>query len=284
MSALQRGETIICDGGMGSMLQAQGLSAGTLPDLWNVERPEALRNVHRAYLEAGAQIATANTFGGTRMRAAGLAGRVAELTLAGLALAREVVGERAWVAADISPTGHLLEPLGDLSVAGAEEIFAEQMDAVAQSDADLIMIETFTDLEEALCAVRMAKAHTTLPVFCSFAFNPKGRTMMGLRPAVAAESLQEAGADAVGANCGDGPAAILAALQGMQGATTLPLIAQANAGIPRAEGEGQTVWDVTPEQLAEHARAFQSLGARIIGGCCGTTPAHIAAIAQALRK
>ena len=285
LNVLQRGELILCDGAMGTMLQAQGLPGVVMSELWNAEHPEVIRGVHRAYMEVGAQIATANTFGGNRLRMAeaGLAGRSVELTRLGITLAREVVGDEAWVAGSVGPIGQLLEPYGPLTVAAAEEAFAEQVVALAEAGADLILLETHYDAEEAACAIRMAKAHTSLPVFCTFAFDARGRTMMGLRPAEAAARIQEAGGNVVGANCGAGPAAILAALQGMQGATNLPLMAQANAGVPRM-GESKTVWDVTPAQMAEQARTFISLGARIIGGCCGTGPEHIAAIAAVLRE
>ena len=234
LNVLQRGELILSDGAMGTMLQAHGLSAGVVPELWNAEHPEVIREIHRAYLEVGAQIATANTFGGNRLRMAkaGLAERSVELSRLGITLAREVVGDEAWVAGSVGPIGQLLEPYGPLTVAAAEEAFAEQVVALAEAGADLILLETHYDAEEAACAIRMAKAHTSLPVFCTFAFDARGRTMMGLRPAEAAARIQEAGGNVVGANCGAGPAAILAALQGMQGATNLPLMAQANAGVP----------------------------------------------------
>lgn len=285
LSALKRGELLICDGAMGTMLQTKGIPAGMLSELWNEQRPEIILGIHRAYLDAGAQIITTNTFNGNRIRMseAGLAERSVELTRLGVALARQAVADKAWIAGDVGPTGQLLEPYGPLTVAQAEAAYAEQVSALAEAGADLILIETMTDIEEACCAVRMAKAHTTLPIFCTFAFNAKGRTMMGLRPDVAAKRVQEAGGDAVGANCGEGPEAIAAALQGMKGATDLPLIAQSNAGVPHWDKDHQSMWDVGPEQMAEHARRFVSLGARIIGGCCGSRPAHIAAIANALR-
>jgi 5-methyltetrahydrofolate--homocysteine methyltransferase len=285
LEALQRGALIVADGAMGTMLQRYDLPVGMMPELCNAERPEILREIHQAYLDAGAQIITANTFGGNRVRMgdAGLAERSVELTRLGVALAREIAGDRAWVAGDMGPTGQIMEPYGTLTESAAEEAFTEQAVALAEAGADLILIETQHSIEEAVCAVRMAKAHTKLPVFCTFAFNAQGRTMMGLRPGDAATRVQEAGADGVGANCGDGPAAILAALKGMQLVTHLPLIAQSNAGIPHVGEGAKTVWDVTPTQLAEQAQTFVALGARIVGGCCGTGPQHIAVIAAALQ-
>lgn len=285
LEALERGDILTCDGAMGTMLQRYNIPPGTMPELWNADRPEVILEIHRAYLAAGAQIITANTFGGNRIRmaGAGLGERSAELSRKGIYLAREAAGAEAWVAADLGPTGQIMEPYGELSVAQAEEVFAEQVAAVAEAGADLILIETQHDIEEATCIIRMAKKHSSLPVFCTFAFDQRGRTMMGLRPADAAARVQEAGGDAVGANCGAGPDAVSVALQGMRTTTILPLIAQANAGIPQVSEGARTTWDVTPEQMAAKAREFVALGARVVGGCCGTEPEHIAAIAAALR-
>ncbi|MBN1399497.1 MAG: homocysteine S-methyltransferase family protein [Anaerolineae bacterium] len=282
---LQTDELILADGAFGTMLQAQGLPAGTLPEAWNVERPEVVQAVYRAYADAGAQYVTANTFGGNRPRLAdaGLAEQADELNRLGIALAKDAVGDRVWVGASIGPTGQLVEPYGTLSVAELEAIYADQIRVVAEAGADIILIETQHQVEEACAAVSAAKAETALPVFCTFSFNVKGRTMMGLRAEDAARRAEEAGADVVGANCGDGPPAILAALEQMRTATDLPLLAKPNAGIPQAGEGGQALWDVTPEEMVAHARAFVALGARVIGGCCGTTPAFIAAIRAALR-
>jgi len=268
LNALAAGQVIVCDGAMGTQLQARGLTAGAMPELWNAEHPEVLTAIHNDYLQAGARIVTSNTFGGNRARlaGAGLADRLAELNRKGVELARAAAGERAWVAGDVGPTGQLLEPYGELAVADAEAIYREQVTVLAEAGADFLLVETMNDIEEALCAVRMARAHTALPVFCTFAFNAKGRTMMGLRPGDAAQRAAEAGADAVGANCGEGPDAVLAALTGMREAVNLPLIAQSNAGIPQVGAEEATVWDTTPEQMADHARAFVEAGARVVGG------------------
>jgi len=284
LQVLARGELIIGDGAMGTMLQSKGLPAGTMPELWNAEHPEVVQGILQGYLEAGAQILTTNTFGGNRlrMRDAGLEERTRELVRLGAELARQVAGGRAWVAGSVGPTGQLLEPFGTLSASEAEEAFAEQISALVEGGVDIILVETQHDAGEACAAIRAAKAVCQLPVFCTFAFNAKGRTMMGLTPEEAAQRAQEAGADVVGANCGDGPAAILAGLEKMKDVAQVPLMAQSNAGVPQLE-EGTTSWDVTPEEMAEHAKTFVSLGARIVGGCCGTTPAHIAAIAAALK-
>ncbi|MHB0858965.1 MAG: homocysteine S-methyltransferase family protein [Anaerolineae bacterium] len=285
LDVLQDGRVLISDGALGTMLQGMGLPPGLMPELWNTENPEALRKVHRAYLDAGAQVLTANTFGANRLRlgAIGAADRAAELTRRGIALAREVAGSQAWIAASIGPTGEILEPYGSLTVSQAEDTYAEQVMAAYEAGADVLLLETHHTIEEACAAVRVAKSNTPLPVFCTFAFDARGRTMMGARPQNIATALEQAGVDAMGANCGDGPLAIVAALEGFRTATTLPLIAQSNAGVPQLGDEAGTVWDVTPDQMAAHAGAFVSLGARIVGGCCGTGPEHIARIAEALR-
>ncbi len=284
--ALTSGEIIIGDGAFGTLLQARGLPAGMLPEAWNETHPDAVMDIHRAYADAGAQYVTTNTFGGsrTRLTEGGLGGRTFEINRLAAELARNAVEGRAWVAGSVGPTGRLMQPFGDLSIAEAEEIFAEQVSGLLAGGVDLLVIETHHDLEEAGAALRMARERTDLPIFCTFAFNPKARTMMGLRAAQAASRMQELGADAVGANCGDGPAAIAAALEQMRETTTLPLVAKSNAGIPQLGADGEALWDVTPAQLAEHANAFVALGARIIGGCCGSNPEYIAAIAAALGR
>lgn len=283
---LNAGAFVLSDGGLGTMLQSKGLPAGVMPEAWNQEKPEIVQSVHRAYAAAGSQSVTTNSFGGNRIRLTegGLGDQVVEINRLAVELAREAVGDEVWVAGSVGPTGKLLEPYGALTQEKAESVFAEQVIALAEGGADLILVETQHDLEEASCAVRMAKEHTDLPVFCTFAFNEKGRTMMGMKPQDAAQRMEELGVDAIGANCGDGPAAILAGLQGFHGATELPLIAQSNAGIPQAGVDSQTTWDVTPEQLVEAAQEFLAQGARVIGGCCGTGPAHIAALAGLMEE
>ena len=197
LTALENDGLIIGDGAMGTELQAKGLPAGTMPELWNDENAEAVLSIHRAYLDAGAQILTANTFGGNRLRMqeAGLAERATELTRLGASLASRAAGGRAWVAGSVGPTGGIMEPFGTLSVEEAEDIFGEQVTALAEGGADVILVETQHDIEEACAAIRAAKAKTNLPVLCTFAFNPKGRTMMGLKPDVAARRAEEAGAE-----------------------------------------------------------------------------------------
>jgi 5-methyltetrahydrofolate--homocysteine methyltransferase len=282
LSVLARSEIIVSDGAIGTQLQACGIPPGVLSEVWNAERPEVLLGIHRAYLAAGARIATTNTFGGNRfrLREAGLEDRHDDLNRRGVVLAREAVGDAAWVGGSLGPSGQLLEPFGTLRREEVEAAYAEQARVLAEAGVDLLLVETQHDIEEACLIVRAAKDQTGLPVYCTFAFDARGRTMMGLRPADAARRAVEAGAVIVGANCGAGPAAILAALEGMAGAATVPLAAKSNAGVPQVAG-GETVWNVTPEEMAAHALRFVELGARIVGGCCGSGPEHIRAIGAA---
>jgi 5-methyltetrahydrofolate--homocysteine methyltransferase len=286
ISAVLQGHLVLADGSMGAMLQARGLPAGVLPEVWNLERPDVVQGVHRAYIEAGAQMLVTNTIGGNRLRlegaGLGAVATVIAVNRAAATLAREMAGDEVWVAGSVGPTGMLMAPYGDLSVAEAEEVFAEQIVALAEGGVDAILVETQHDGDEACAAVRAAKQNTTLPVLCTFAFDVRGRTLMGLRPEEAARRALDAGADLVGANCGEGPAAVEAGLAPMRAVCERPLVAQANAGMPRLGGHGDAVWDVTPAEMADHALRCLALGAGIIGGCCGTGPAHIAAMSAAL--
>lgn len=280
LAVLRRGEKIVGDGAMGTTLHKLGLMAGTLPELWNVENPQAIIAVHHDYLGAGAQFITCNTLNCNRsmMHESGLCHRRIELARAGARLAIQAAAGRAWVGASIGPTGQLLEPLGTLTIAELEVDFREQVEIFAQEGVDFIKLETHQDLEEACAAVRMAKQYTDLPVWCTFAFNSRGRTLMGLRASDAALRLEAEGADIVGANCGEGPAAIEAALRAMRPVTSLPLAAQSNAGIPHLGEHGSTDWDVSPAEMVEHVRTFVTLGAQVFAGCCGTSPEFISVI------
>jgi 5-methyltetrahydrofolate--homocysteine methyltransferase len=277
---------IIADGAMGTMLQQAGLQAGELPLLWNATHPERVGAVHRAYLQAGAQILLTNTFSGNRFRLAreGLVPRLAELNRAGADILRAEIGERpAIVAGDIGPSGEMLAPLGKLTYQEAADGFAEQAAALVEGGAHIIWIETMADLEEVRAAIEgTRRASKTIPIAVTLTFDTRGRTMMGVKPEAAAETLAEWGITAFGGNCGNGMDEMLAAVGKMHvAAPDALLIAKSNAGMPELE-DGKTVYRASPEAMAEGAKQLQAAGARIIGGCCGTTPAHIAAMAKAL--
>ena len=276
---------LIADGATGTFLQQAGLPAGAAPELWNLENPEAILTLHRSYLAAGANLVTTNSFGGNRYRLSehGLGDRVHDVNLIAAQLARQAVGEAAFVLGDLGPTGHLFEPLGTLTRADAVTAFAEQAAVLAEGGVDAIIIETMSDLEEAKAAVEGARRITDLPVLVTMSFDTHGRTMMGVDPARAVRELWALGADVVGSNCGRSLPENLEAIRKMRKAVPeATLMAKPNAGLPHMNGE-TVVYDVTPEIMADYARRFVELGTRIFGGCCGSGPEHIRAAAQALR-
>ncbi|MEE9616992.1 MAG: homocysteine S-methyltransferase family protein [Anaerolineae bacterium] len=286
LSRLKNGPVIVADGAMGTMLQEAGLPTGMSPEAWLLENPDPVRGVHRAYVEAGADLILTCTFGGTRTRLerAGLSERVAEINQRAVEIAREAAGDRAYVAGDIGPLGQFLAPLGKITNEQAVEIFAEQAAALAEAGVDVLYIETMSDLNEVRAAVEGARgAGSGTPIFATLSFDTHGYTNMGVRPEQAAETLLALGVAACGANCGATLEMIEGAVAKMHEITPqIPLIAKPNAGKPRTVGR-DVVYDATPEDMAEYARRFVALGARVVGGCCGSTPAHIAAIARAVR-
>ncbi len=284
MSRLCPPSVLVADGAIGTYLQVQGLPPGTPPELWNATQPDMVRAMHEAYLAAGAQLLTANTFGGNRLRLPNeIDGHArGELVRRGVELARQAAGDVAWVAGSMGPTGRLIEPLGDLRCEEAEDAYAEEAAILAEAGVDVILVETMSDVLEARAALRGATRVTGLPVFVTFAFDATGRTVMGATAEEAAREVQTLGAAATGANCGENPDAVVVALQQMRRAVSLPLIAQPNAGMPHLEATGETIWDSTPDEFAERARTLIDLGAAVVGACCGSTPAHILAIRAAV--
>jgi 5-methyltetrahydrofolate--homocysteine methyltransferase len=278
---------VLVDGGMGTLLQDRGLDDGGAGELWNADRPDEIRGCHQAYAEAGARLLTTNTFGGTRPRLQmhGLEARVLELNRASAALARVVADAHGiLVAGDLGPTGELMEPLGTMSAADAQAIFEEQLRGLAEGGIDLVLVETMSDLGEVRAAVAAARSVVPdLPVVATLSFDTNLRTMMGVRPADAVTALAAEGVDAVGANCGRGPAemATIAAQLAEARPAGLLLVAQSNAGLPQVVGD-HFEYDATPADMAEHARELHELGIDLIGGCCGSTPAHLAAMSDAV--
>jgi 5-methyltetrahydrofolate--homocysteine methyltransferase len=278
---------VLVDGGMGTLLQDRGLDDGGAGELWNVDRPDVVRESHEAYARAGARILTTNTFGGSRPRLQmhGLEDRVHEINKAAAAVAREVADEHGiLVAGDLGPTGELLAPLGTMDGAEAEEIFAEQLRGLRDGGIDVVLIETMSDLAEVEAAVRAAGAVVPdLPIIATLSFDTNLRSMMGVRPAQAVTSLAALGVDAVGANCGRGPEEMEAIAAEMVDARPegVLIVAQSNAGLPQVVGD-HFEYDKTPTDLAEHAKVLRSLGVDLIGACCGSTPEHISAMSAAV--
>ena len=287
LTRLREGAVLVADGAMGTFLQAAGLPAGLPGEAWVLERPEAVADVHRLYLEAGAELILTCTFGGTRARLerVGLGEHVAEVNRRAAQVARQAAGNRAFIAGDIGPLGELLAPLGPRTYEEAVELFFEQAAALVEGGVDLLYVETMSDLNEARAAIEAARrAAPHLPLSVTFSFDTRGRTSMGLRPEDAARALVDLGVTALGANCGRSLEMTLEAVQRMrQVAPDVPLVAKPNAGMPRLE-EGRVVYDATPEMMAGYVQPFLDLGVRVVGGCCGSTPAHISAIADAVRR
>ncbi len=279
-----RDSFLIKDGAMGTTLSTAGHQAGQSLELLNVEEPERVQAAHRGYVEAGSELIETNTFQGSRpaLERHGLSDRTAELNRAGALLAREAAGEAILVAGSIGPTGRILEPYGEYPESAAREAFAEQAAALADGGVDLLVVETFSAVEEIRLAIAAA-AETELPVVASMAFDPVGRTAFGVTPEQAAEQMAAAGAAVVGANCGTiSPLEMVGILAKFKDATALPLSAQPNAGRPRPTESG-VEFPEKPGPMADAAARFRELGVAIIGACCGSTPEHVAAIAARLR-
>ena len=286
LDALKSGKVLIADGATGTTLQQRGLERGETTERWVFERPSEILRLHRDFIAAGADLVLTCTFGGTsiRLEHAGLAEQAAELNADAVGLAKEAAGATgALVAGSMGPTGLLFQPFGPLQEADAISAFAVQARALAQAGADLLVIETQFDLAEARAAIQGARAASKLPIVCSFSFDRGTRTMMGAKPADVIKRYRTMGAAMVGANCGTTLANMETILQEYGAAEAgFALWSKPNAGMPRLE-DGQTVYDVTPEDMADYARKYVGLGARVVGGCCGSTPEHVAAIARAVK-
>lgn len=275
---LQGEEYLLFDGAMGTMLQREGLAAGELPELLCISHPEQITAIHTAYVQAGSQVVTTNTFG-ANARKLGNAAEVDDVFKAAIACAR-ASGAR-YVAADIGPTGALLEPMGTLPFDEAYELFAMQMKAAQANGADIIVIETMTDLLEMKAAVLAAKEHTSLPIFATMTFEDTGRTFLGTDPTTAALALEAYGVQVLGINCSLGPAALAPLAAEMLGAVACPVMVQANAGLPELV-DGETLYSVGPEEYISALEPIIQAGANVLGGCCGTDPSYIALLAKEL--
>ena len=282
----------VADGATGTNLFNRGLETGYPPELWSVERPDDVMWLHNGFLQAGSDLILTNSFGGTgfRLKLHNAQDRTRALNIAAAKLARRAVdkhfcatGKKAIVAGSIGPTGELFKPLGHLTHSSALSGFSEQAEALAEGGVDVLWIETMSSNEEVAAAIEAAKA-TGLPICATMTFDTASRSMMGVLPADFAEFAKGLGANFIGANCGIGPAELLHSVRGIIAVSaSLPVVAKGNCGIP-AYIEGAIHYHGTPELMAEYALFARDLGAKIIGGCCGTSPAHVAAMVAALDK
>ncbi|HTX79346.1 MAG TPA: homocysteine S-methyltransferase family protein [Longilinea sp.] len=289
LQQLAQGRILISDGAMGTFLHAKGLGAGECPESWCISHPDVVKSIAEAYIAAGSDIVETNSFGGTafKLKHYGMADKVKEFNRGAAALAKQAMGSKGYVAASVGPTGQILQDEGgDAAPAQLYEAFKEQVTALAEGGADAICVETMSSLQEAIQAIKSAKENTPLPVICTFTFEagPKGfRTMMGLKPDRAAREAVAAGADVIGANCGNGIANMIEITKQMRAAApNTPILIHANAGAPVLE-DGKTVFKETPEYMASRVKELIEADVSIIGGCCGTTPEHIAAMAKVAR-
>lgn len=272
----------IFDGAIGTMLQNAGLKPGACPELLNIEQPETVRKIHKAYVDAGSTIIETNTFGASALKLEhyGLADRVEEINIAAVKIVREAAQGKAKIAGSMGPTGRFIAPLGDLDFEDAYDTYHEQASALAKGGADYIIIETSIDIQEMRAALLAAKDACSLPIICQLSYSEDGRTVTGTDPETAAITLDALGADIIGVNCSLGPEQLVPIVAKLAANTMKPISVQPNAGMPRLEN-GKTIFPMSPEDFGIWAPKLIAAGASYIGGCCGTTPAHIAAIAQA---
>jgi len=283
---LVKKKTVVFDGAMGTMLMAAGLKAGECPELWNIEKPSLVTDIHRKYYEAGSDVVHTNTFGGNTVKLAdrGLADKMEKINVEAAKLAREACPAGKFVAGDVGPTGKLIIPLGDLVLEEAEEAFFRQAQALIKGGVDLISIETMFSLEEALAALRAAKRLGEAPVIAALTFNRTKKgffTMMGEGVNQAVSAFENAGADVIATNCSLGTRDMIDLTKELRAATRKPILVQPNAGKPVTQ-KGVTSYQQTPAEFAKDGMEIKNSGADMIGGCCGTNPEFIRALAEAL--
>lgn len=286
LKELAQQEVVLLDGATGSNLRNAGMPVGVCPELWILEHPEVMKELQRAYVDAGSQILYAPTFSGNRISLSRykVQDRLAFLNTELVALSKDASGGRAYVAGDMTTTGRLLEPCGDISYQELYEVYQEQAKILIDAGADLIVAETMMNVDETIVLLDAVQSVGDIPVMCTLTVESDGSALYGGTAVEAVETLQEMGADAVGINCSVGPDQLEAVVSSMCRAAHVPVIAKPNAGIPVMDAQGQAHYNMMPEQFAASMKRLVANGARIVGGCCGTTPEYIRLLAQELRR
>lgn len=281
---LKEDEVLVCDGAMGTMLYSKGIYIDRCFDELNLSNPAMVKDVHLGYLQSEADIIETNTFGANwfKLQPYGLEGKLFEINFQGVKIAKDAAANKAFVAGSIGPLGRPIEPIGHISAKKARKAFYHQAEALSEGGVDLFMLETFNDLNEIHQAILAVKETTDLPIIAQMVFTDEAKTPYGVKPARVVKKLEEWGVYVAGVNCSTGPESVWEAIKKMAEVSSIPLSAQPNAGFPHLV-QGRLIYLASPEYFAEYAKRFIQIGVRIVGGCCGTTPAHIQAIKAAVR-
>ena len=282
---VQKGPVLL-DGATGSNLKKAGMPVGVCAELWVLEHPEVIKQLQKAYIEAGSQIIYAPTFSANRISLSmhGLEGRLEELNTKLLALSKEAADGRVYVAGDVTTTGKMLEPRGEISYQELYDVYREQIGILAEAGADLIVAETMLDVEETLVVLDAAQDVCDLPVMCSLTLEADGSTMYGGNAVEMVETLQEMGAAAVGLNCSVGPDQLEAVIGAMKAVAKVPILAKPNAGMPDIDENEVAHYNMSPERFASSMEKLIERGAQLVGGCCGTDPEYIRLLAEAIKR
>ena len=279
-------DVVLLDGATGSNLMAAGMPRGICTEAWIMEHKEVLQNLQKAYVEAGSQIVYAPTFGGNRysLGLRGLQDKLAEMNHALVNISREAVGHKVYVAGDITTTGKMMEPAGDLTYEMAYETYCEQIKVLEDAGVDLIAAETMINIEETLAALDAAASVSSLPVMCTMTVEADGSIFSGGNAVEAAIALEGAGAVAVGINCSVGPDQLVSVVRNIKENVSIPVIAKPNAGMPTIDDQGNAIYSMDAKSFAEHMKVLIENGASVVGGCCGTTPEFIREISRSLGR
>ena len=278
---------LVVDGGMGSMLISRGLKGGECAENWNIDHPEVITEIHRAYFDAGADVATANTFGASsfKLEKMGIGERVETINTEAVNHAKAAAGPGQYVAGDLGPVGEMLAPMGSMTVERAKDIYVHQAGIIEAAGVDLFLIETIFDLNEAIIALEAVQTVSSKPVFCSLTFNQTKKgfyTLMGNPVEASMQKLRDAGAAAVGANCSLGSDSMIALAAQIRESVDIPVIIQPNAGMPQTGSDGTASYPEDEALFSENIKKIKALGVDIVGGCCGTTPAFIHKIRESI--